>query len=111
MTVHILNSAVMPHKGTYHLKDITESEFAKELKEAHEVGTKIKHYIGYPSTLTLCEQLTGLDLGCLNRDKTHFNGGDLFYVIRLKYRVKPNEKVKDEPNLEDFEFFRGVYHE
>ena len=106
--VHLLNSAVMPQAGSYRLYEITADEFRMLVHEAKTTG-KLKHYIAYQSTLAFVQHLIGLDMGETNGDKTIFEDGDRFYVIRLKYRVAPWEKKNDNPNVEDFEFFRGYY--
>lgn len=108
MIVHLLNSAVMPKPGFYELREITAEVFAKAVRTANEKDV-LRHYIGYTSTRTLVEQLTGIDLQGLRFEKTELRDGDRFLVVRLKYRPTPAEKKADTPTLSDFEFFKGSY--
>lgn len=55
--------------------------------------------------MTVVEQMTGIDLGQLNFEKTTLQDGDLFYVIRLKYRTTRAEEKEDTPEITDFEFY------
>ena len=109
MTVHLLNSAVMPQPGFYELKGITADQFTEEVERAADGGILL-HYIGYKSTLTLVEQMTGINMGELVFKKTIFEDGDIFLVIRLRYRVTPGEKIADNRNaISDFQFYKGSY--
>ena len=110
MTIHLLNAAVMPQPGFYELVEIGSDTFAEEVKDAHH-NHDIRHYIGYKSTLTVVEQMTGIDLGQLNFEKVTLQDGDLFYVIRLKYRATQSEKKEDTPEITDFEDYKGSYAE
>lgn len=98
----------MPKPGFYELWEITAEDFAKEVRSAKE-NDEFQHYIGYKSTRTLVEQLTGIDLHELRFEKAELSDGDLFLVVRLKYRPTPAEKIEDNPTISDFEFFKGSY--
>lgn len=109
-TVHLLNAAVMPQPGFYDMQAIDAETFTELVQIAEELG-QLKHYIGYKSTLTFVEHLAGIDLQGTNGDKTVMADGDVFLVIRLKYRVNPQQKRADTPEIRDFEFFKGSYAE
>ena len=114
MTVHLLNAAVMPHEGCYQLRAIAPVEFKMSIRAAHGDGV-LRHYIGYPNTLKVVENLTGLDLGGTNVDQTKMEDNAIFYVIRLRRRVSPTEKriatrgVGDRLEISDFDFFKGRF--
>ena len=111
MKVHLLNSAVMPQAGTYSLRQYEEETWKAKLKAAINDDVDFQQYIGYPSTLTFVEHLIGESLGEANWDKTELQDGDFIFVIRLDYRVLPDEKKKDTPDIRDFEYFIGRYWE
>ncbi|MYF56074.1 DUF1874 domain-containing protein [Candidatus Poribacteria bacterium] len=108
VTVHLLNAAVMPHPGFYDMQEIDSTAFAELVQEANELG-QLKHYIGYESTLAFVQHLTAIDLGGRNMNKTEMKDGDSFLVIRLVYRPTQEQRRTDNPQLEDFEFFKGIY--
>lgn len=108
MTVHLLNSSVMPQPGSYQLWEITAEAFAAEVRAAAE-DHELKHYIGYKSTLTFIEHLTSLDLGELHFEKAELKDGDMFLVVKLKYRPILSEKIADDPDIRDFRFYKGNY--
>lgn len=114
-TVHLLNAAVMPQAGYYHIEDIDKETFAKEIEEAYSAGTLIQ-YIFYQDTLTLIEQLTGIDLGKTNIDEVILEDNDIFLIIRLTRRGN-QKRIKrqrargetHEIDISDFCFSRGLY--
>ena len=110
MTIHILNSAVMPQPGIYEIEQLTKDEFSHLLRQDSK-SFDFKHYIGYGSTLQLLMQLTGIDFGRVNKNKTVLEDGDIFYVVRLNYRVDHNDKKGRIPDVNDFEYFRGTYED
>ena len=117
MTVHLLNSAVMPQAGFYELQEIDASEFATLVQEAHEKG-HLQHHISFldRTTLAFLERLTGIHL-----EKRHWHhsitynfeitDGDTFLVMSFKYRIIPHHRRSDGPRLSDFEFYKGSYAE
>ena len=115
-TIHLLNAAVMPHEGTYHLSLISPAVFKAEIQKAHNAGT-LKHFIGYENTLELVEDMCSIDLGGTNVEQTEFTDKDTFYVIRLQRRVSPHAKrvqthgPESKLSISDFDFFKGVYHD
>lgn len=114
-TVHLLNAAVMPNVGVYHLEQITLDEFASGVIVAYEAGS-LKHYIGYKNTLKLVHDWVGFDLGGTNVDQTEMADGETFLILRLRRRVSGSEKVRTrtehaELKIEDFDFYRGTYFE
>ena len=84
--VHLLNAAVMPTAGVYHLQDITPDEFKAGVIAAHQAGV-LKHYIGYDTTLDLVRWWIGINLGSTNVDQTEMVDGETFLVLRLRRRV------------------------
>ena len=113
MTVHLLNSAVMPQSGHYQIWEIMPEVFADQVQSAlshHE----LRHYIGYKTTITMLEALCDISLGDINVDKTILSDGDVFLVARLKYRIAPDTKGRDRVNVRpmtpsDFAFYKGIY--
>ena len=106
---YLLNTAMMPQPGNYELIEIDRETFAEEVSMA-AVSGDLKHYIGYASTLTLVEQLTGLDLGGTNREQlTALAHGDQLLIIKLNFRPTSEQKQLDDPNIEDFRFFNAIY--
>lgn len=116
-TVHLLNAAVMPQAGHYHIEDIDKETFAKEVQKAYSDRTLIQ-YIFYEDTLTLIEQLTGIDLGKTNIDEVTLEDNDMFLIIRLTRRGN-QKRIKrqrargetHEIDISDFCFSRGLYRE
>ena len=116
-TVHLLNAAVMPLAGHYHIEDIDIETFAKEVEKAYYAGT-LKQYISYKDTLTLIEQLTGIDLGEINFDEVFMADKDTFLVIRLTRRGNQKHIKRQRArgqthdiDISDFCFSRGLYRE
>lgn len=114
-TVHLLNAAVMPQAGHYHIEDIDIETFAKEIEKAYSAGTLIQ-YIAYQDTLTLIEQLTGIDLGDINFDELVMADKDTFLVVRLTRRGNQKhikrQRARGRPHeidISDFCFSRGLY--
>lgn len=117
MTTHLLNSAVMPQPGFYHLQQIDANEFAELVRKAHELG-HLQHHISVTdrTTLAFVERLTGIHLenrhwGHSITYKFEITGGDTFLVISFKYRIIPHYRRSEGPRLDDFEFFKGSYAE
>lgn len=108
MKIHLLNSAVMPQPGYYQLESVDKNTWAEQLTEAYS-KYDFQHYIGYKSTITVVEQLTGHDMGRMNFDKTNLANGDQLFIIKLNKRVTPNEKKEDTPHIDDFVFYTGRY--
>ena len=114
-TVHLLNAAVMPHAGIYHLESITPEEFEQAVITAITAGN-LKHYIGYETTLDLIEGWIGINLGGINVQQTEMADGETFLILRLRRRVSPSAKVRTRGEharleIEDFDFYRGTYFE
>ena len=114
-TVHLLNAAVMPNAGVYHLEQVTPDEFKAGVIAAHQAGS-LKHYIGYDNTMDLVHSWVGVDLGGTNVDQTEMADGETFLILRLRRRVSGSEKVRTRTEharlkIEDFDFYRGTYFE
>jgi hypothetical protein len=106
MTTHVLNSAMMPAEGYYHLQRITKHEFAHNIYEAF-FDNKIQSWIGYEQNLDVIEQIAHVRLQ-LCRELTKIDHGDRLLMMRLKYR--PEQKAKGyRVDAEDFEYFRAYY--
>ncbi|MDE0012278.1 MAG: DUF1874 domain-containing protein [Candidatus Poribacteria bacterium] len=101
----LLNSAVMPDEGVYTLKQITETTFTKELRDAAASGN-FKSYIGYPETAQLIAQITGVVVE-VSREQATLMAGDTILIVKLRQRVtNPAHKETLQLSIEDFEFFR-----
>ena len=108
MTVHLLNTAMMPAaNGTYTSVGITGSDFATRAVEAYDAGTLVS-YIGYASTAELLSDLVGFEIR-ENRAETRLEDGDMLLIARLKYRLGERLKADVKPTLDDLEF-RVVYY-
>ena len=116
MTIHLLNAAVMPHEGSYQLEELSPAQFGQEVAAAHASGN-FRHYVGYPDTLVIINNLCGIDLGEVNVGQTEFEDGEIFYVARLRRRVSPLSKrvhthhQGNKLEISDFDFFRGKYND
>ena len=105
--IKLLNSAVMGRAGSYCQKKISKEMFGQILKEAEE----IESYIGYQSNIDYLKREFGIEVP-MNRNLTEYEDGDLFLVMKLKYRVAdPKEKGKWKPADDDYEFFIFSYKE
>lgn len=101
----LLNSAVMPDEGVYTLKQITETTFTKELRDAAATDN-FKSYIGYPETARLIEQITGITVE-VSREQATLTLGDTMLIVKLRQRVaNPEDKEKLQLSIDDFDFFR-----
>ena len=114
-TIHLLNAAVMPNAGIYHLDQISPDAFKASVIDAHKNGI-LKHYIGYETTLDLVRWWIGINLGSINVDQTEMRDSDTFLVLRLRRRVSPSAKIRTRGEharleIEDFDFYRGTYYE
>ena len=105
MTIHLVNSAMMPRPGTYQCREIDPGEFWERLAEARYVN-KLKSYIGYPQNLEFIRQATGIQLP-LNRDETHIEEGDQLLVMKRRYR--PTMPKGAPVNAGDFQFVHVTF--
>ena len=103
--VLLLNSAVMPDEGVYTLKQITETTFTKELRDA-AASDNFRSYIGYPETAQLIEQITGIAIE-VSREQATLTPGDTMLIVKLRQRMA-NLANKEglQLSVEDFEFFQ-----
>lgn len=103
MTVHLLNSALMPAEGDYRLRRISAEAWAAEAGEAIRAGTA-RSSIGYPDTARVLSALCGVEVP-VSWDLTVPEDSDVLLIARLPYRVAdPRTK-----GAEDFHFFRAEY--
>lgn len=101
----LLNSAVMPNEGVYTLKQITETTFTKELRNA-ATSDNLQSFIGYPETAQLIEQITGIEVE-VSREQATLTPGDTMLIVKLRQRVtNPADKETLQLSVDDFEFFR-----
>lgn len=101
----LMNSAMMPSPGVYHLRQVDRDAFVDLLR-----GESFESYIGYPETAKFLERISGVIVP-LSRAQTTLADGDKMLIVRLKYRVQsPSDKGKFVPSDDDFEFFVAVYH-
>jgi len=101
----LLNSAVMPNEGMYTLKQITETTFTKELRNA-AASDNFRSYIGYPETAKLIKQITGIKVE-VSREQAKLKPGDTMLIVKLSKRVvNPADKETLQLSTDDFEYFR-----
>ena len=102
----LMNSATMPQPGAYQLRRLAEEDFAMILRAAHQTGILVS-YIGYAQTVSWLRHLTGVDVP-MSRDLAVLDDGDALLIIRLDYRVRPQDKGAVVP--EEWEYYLGTYH-
>ena len=108
MTVHLLNSAMMPAAdGMYRSYKMTQEAFIDHAREANAQGNLVS-YIGYKSTAEMLSKLLGFTVR-ENREETIIDDGDTLLVARIKYRLGQHPKPDAQPSLDDLEF-RIVYY-
>ena len=104
MTARLLNAAVMPREGIYHLRQITPAEFARLVDQQKPVS-----YIGYHNAAVVLSRLCNCQIA-INRESTPMEDGDYLLIARLKYRVgNPAAKGQVEATVHDYEFFECLY--
>ncbi len=105
--IKLLNSAVMGVAGGYCIKQIPKQMFGEMLRMAEE----IESYIGYEENAKYIKREFGVEVE-VNRELTDYQDGDLFLVMKLKYRIpNPKDKGKHKPKDDDYEFFVFTYSE
>lgn len=104
MATKLLNSAMMPGAGRYHMVELSKEEFVRQLQAG-----PFESFIGYPDTAAFLERISGVSVP-VNRGQTALEDGDVMLIVRLKYRVtSPGDKGKFTPTDEDYEFYRAEY--
>jgi len=102
----LLNSAMMPQKGSYKIFRLQKEAFVDILKAAYAQNA-VQSYISYPQNIDILEELTGIRFP-LSREETVLEDTDIMLVMKLKYRVAMGTKgQKVDPN--DFEYFQCLY--
>lgn len=113
MRVHLLNSAMMPSPGTYHLIKIDKNIFKMLLEKYYSEG-KLQSFIGYEQNLKLIAKWGNIRLAS-NRDEIrNLQSGDVLLIMKLKYRLKDtnNKAIKEfqqKLTEDDFEFYHANY--
>lgn len=122
MTIHLLNAAVMPHRGIYELDEMRIDEFIEAVQAAAASGL-LQHWIGYEETLRLVEDLCDVDLGEINVGETKLCDGDTFLVVKLRRRTVARDRKSTRVrtvhageggarmNVLDYVFYEGTYIE
>ena len=108
MNYRLLNSAMMPAEGQYQLFRITEENFASLVKKAHKENALVS-YIGYPDTAQIIQEISGVKVE-VSRAQTQLFDGDRLLIIRLDYRVNPNQKGRYKPHKKDFSFWLAQFY-
>lgn len=104
--VKLMNAAVMPQPGVYHVRRISEDEFVEWL---HSV--RWQSFIGYEATATHIKQIAGLHVP-LSRDQVQLRDGDQMLVARLRYRLQDTRAKADKdfaPGRDDYEYLLVTY--
>ena len=100
---YVLNSAVITGPGRYTYRLLTAPEARSWLLLYRE---SMQSRVGYESTRAFIQETLGADLP-LSREESHLEPGDEALVVRLKYRVRPDQKAAGpqqvQPQPEDFE--------
>ena len=105
--IALTNAAIMPEDGIYHRQRLSKDEFAKRMCFAKK-HCQIASYIGYAETAEFIHNTTGIDVP-VNRSNTELESGDVMLVVKLPYRVAPENKGKTIADRRDFEFFEVSY--
>lgn len=101
-----MNSAMMPTDGYYFVKQVTKEEFVKQWKLLKE---DFISSIGYEDNARYLTELLGEHIP-LNRKETSLEEGDVFFILKLKYRLRnPLIKGKFTPRESDYMFQIGSY--
>ncbi|MCX7927296.1 MAG: YddF family protein [Candidatus Omnitrophica bacterium] len=114
MKYHLLNSAVITKEGIYTAERISLPEFLTLVDTAYEKG-KLYNYIGYETNIKLLNSMLDIRLS-INRDEIiNLEDGDILLVMKLKRRLqnvsfKSDAKFQSNISINDFEFFKIVYH-
>lgn len=107
MKYRLLNSAMMPQPGKYHLRSIPADTFAWMVRQASEKN-RLESYVGYPQTADYIAKLSGVPI-TVSRQQATVKSGDILLICRLAYRPD-NPAGKGKPVDEaDFEFFYAEY--
>jgi len=106
--IRLMNSAMMPKPGNYSTYEVDPRLFADLVKQADSMQ-KLDSYIGYPESVQLIAELTGVRVP-MNRRLTDLNPGDVLLCVRLQYRVEnPAHKRLQKPTINDYAFFVSLY--
>jgi len=110
--LHLMNSLMMPTDNlVYHPVKITEQE-AKRIFQLHKKNVLpcyscfFKCYIGYPNACAVATEILDHSF-VLSRELTNVKANDTILVLKLRYRVNPNEKKgrKHGNHPEDYDWF------
>jgi hypothetical protein len=102
-TLKLMNSAMMPVEGYYHLKKISFKEFITAV-----IDNNIESYIGYQQNIDLIKEWSGKDIE-LNRSLATFEDGNLALIMKLNYRVANPKDKGNKVDENSFEFFIVEY--
>jgi hypothetical protein len=106
-TLKLMNSTMMPQEGFYRCEKISPEE-ARNLFQQFQ--GKVESYIGYPDTAQYMEQVLRATVP-LSRATTTFEKGDKALVCKLAYRLTdPNNKGKNCPKEQDYEWYVITYY-
>lgn len=86
MTIHLLNSAMMPNDGVYTLRTVSVEQWREEFNAALNKGGVVKSSIGYPQTASHISAVLGIDAP-VSQEQTSLAAGDIGMVCKLPYRV------------------------
>jgi hypothetical protein len=103
-----MNSAMMPLEGRYHCFELTIESFINTLeKYEQDEEIEVTSFIGYPENIKILEYLTGKEYQCSRESLKQLRAGDIMLVMRLRYRVNPQDKGNFKKlNHKDFDFFK-----
>jgi len=104
----LLNSAMMPSQGTYHLRELTRDEWVETIQTAAQEES-IQSYIGYPDTAKHVQEITGLPIE-VNRAEVTLGKAATLFIVKLKYRVTdPAQKGQFAPSDADYVYYVAQY--
>lgn len=107
MTIHLLNSAMMPQPGSYSLVTVNADAWRIAFEAAREQGADFKSYIGYPQTAAHISAVLGVAVE-VSREQTSLETGDMLFICRLPYRPA-DPATKGQAVVEEFEYSMATY--
>ncbi len=105
---YLMNSAMMPAAGIYHLVEMERDDWVKAIQRAN-AEQPVRSYIGYPDTAKHVQEITGLPIE-VNRSETMLGDAATMFIVKLKYRVNnPADKGQFTPTDADYAYYVAKY--
>jgi hypothetical protein len=102
--IKLMNSAMMPQPGNYHLVALTRDQFVGILRDSGECDS----YVGYPQTAQFVERISGVKVA-VSRRQTTLTNGERVLVVKLAYRPQDADTKGAPVDEADYEFYLVRY--